>query len=130
LTKRAVASSLQPGERRAIVPYLLSLTDVRNTHGAMGLFGDNPMLLIGLAIGVLGILALLLGRSLRAEPLVQAGYGMVAGGAIGNVVDRIVHGYVLDFIALPRFYVFNVADACITTGLILMAIPSLRQARR
>jgi len=96
----------------------------------MGLFGDNPMLLIGLAIGVLGILALLLGRSLRAEPLVQAGYGMVAGGAIGNVVDRIVHGYVLDFIALPRFYVFNVADACITTGLILMAIPSLRQARR
>jgi signal peptidase II len=130
LSKRAVLSSLPPGERWTVIPHLLALTVVRNTHGAMGLFGENAPLLVALAIVVLAVLALLLRELLQVSAYAQIGYGMVAGGALGNVIDRIVHGYVVDFIALPRFYVFNVADACITCGLLVAAVPARPKPKR
>jgi signal peptidase II len=96
----------------------------------MGLFGTRPFLLIALALGVIGVLALLLAAPLRYSRATQIGFGMVVGGALGNVVDRVVHGYVIDYVALPRFYVFNLADACISCGLILIALPALRLRSR
>jgi signal peptidase II len=98
-------------------------------HGAMGLFGDRVVVLVLLALAVLGVLGWMLRESLAHSPLVQIGFGMVAGGAVGNVADRIVHGYVVDFLAFWRFYVFNVADACITAGLGLLLIAAV-EARR
>jgi signal peptidase II len=125
VSKRTILASYAVDERRAIVPRLLDFTYVRNAHGAMGLFGDRPALLVALAVGALAILWYLLRKILAASPLGQVGFGLVAGGALGNVTDRIVHGYVIDFIAVPHFYVFNVADAAITIGLILIAVPTL-----
>jgi len=128
VSKRAILASYAVDERRTIVPRLLDFTYVRNAHGAMGLFGDRPALLVALAVGALAILWYLLRSTLARSPLAQAGFGFVAGGALGNVTDRVVHGYVIDFISVPHFYVFNVADAAIAIGLILIAVPSL--ARR
>jgi signal peptidase II len=125
VSKRAILASYAVDERRSIVPRLLDFTYVRNAHGAMGLFGDRPALLVALAVGALALLWYLLRTTLAASPLAQVGFGLVAGGALGNVTDRLVHGYVIDFIAVPHFYVFNVADAAITIGLILIAAPTL-----
>ncbi len=130
LLKRAVVTYVAPGERRVLIPHLLALTFVRNDHGAMGLFGNRPALLVALALVVIGLLAVLLHAALRVSPLTQIGFGLVAGGALGNVVDRVVHGYVIDYVAVPRFYVFNLADACISCGLLLVAAPALRGQRR
>ena len=126
LVKRQVVAGLQPGARQTIVPHVVALTLVRNAHGAMGLFGTRPALLVLLALAVIGVLAFLLAGPLRHSPATQIGFGMVVGGALGNVVDRVVHGYVIDYVALPRFYVFNLADACISCGLVLIALPALR----
>ncbi len=116
-----------PGERRNVVPHVLSLVYLRNQHGAMGLFVDRPVVLIGLALAVLLGLAVLLREPLRASPLAQIGFGLIAGGAAGNVLDRFIHGYVVDFISVGSFYVFNVADACITAGLALVALGASRE---
>lgn len=96
----------------------------------MGLFGDRPALLVALALAVLIALGFLLRPNIRGSALAQAGYGLVAGGALGNVVDRATHGYVIDFVALAGFWVFNVADACIAVGLLLLAWPAVRARRR
>lgn len=124
-----MSANVATNERRVIIADVLTLTYVRNDHGAMGLFGSRPVLLVALALVVLAILALLLQSPLRNSALTQIGFGMVVGGALGNVVDRVAHGYVIDYIALGHFYVFNFADACISCGLLLIALPVLRRGR-
>ncbi len=92
----------------------------------MGLFGDRSWLLVVLALVVVAGLSLALRDLIRVSPLAQVGFGLVLGGAMGNVIDRVLHHFVIDFIAPRWFYIFNGADACITAGLALMAIASLR----
>jgi signal peptidase II len=123
LVKRWIVASFVIDERRTIVPHLLDLTYVQNTHGAMGLFGDRPALLVALAAAAFAALWFVLRSTLRRSALAQAGFGLVAGGALGNVIDRLVHGYVIDFISVPKFYIFNTADAFITIGVVLIAWP-------
>ncbi len=129
LAKRTIAASFVLDERRTVVPRLLDLTYVENTHGAMGLFGDRPAVLIALAATVLVTLWFALREALRRSPLAQIGFGAIAGGALGNVIDRVTHGYVIDYIALPHFYIFNLADAAIAVGAALVALPSLVRSR-
>jgi len=95
----------------------------------MGLFGERTALLVLLALAVVGILAYLLQAGLRRSPLVQIGFGSIAGGALGNVVDRLTHGYVVDFISIGKFFVFNVADAAITFGVVVIVLASWRRTR-
>jgi signal peptidase II len=115
---------MPPDTRRVVVPGLLNIVLVRNPHGAMGLFGDRPVVLIGLALVVIALLAYLLRDVVRASPTAQIGFGLVLGGAIGNIVDRTIHHFVVDFIAPRGFYVFNLGDACITSGAFLLVFAS------
>jgi signal peptidase II len=129
VSKRAILASFAVDERRTIVPGFLDFTYVRNVHGAMGLFGDRPALLVALAVVALAILWYLLRATLAESPLAQIGFGFVAGGALGNVTDRLVHGYVIDFVSVPHFYVFNGADTAIAIGLLLVVVPTLVRGR-
>jgi len=95
----------------------------------MGLFGDRPAVLVILAVAVLGLLWVALYAALRHSAIAQIGFGFIAGGALGNVIDRLVHGYVVDFISVPHFYIFNLADAAIAVGLTFVAFPSLAGRR-
>jgi len=96
----------------------------------MGLFGDRPLLLILLASVVVIVLAFLLRDALRRSALAQIGFGLILGGAIGNVVDRYVHHFVVDFVSVRNFYIFNGADACITAGVVLLVVSALRRTAR
>jgi signal peptidase II len=129
LAKRWVAASLVPNERRTLVPHVVAIVYAKNTYGAMGLFGDRPLVLVCMAAAVLVGLWFVLRSVTRESNLAQIGFGFVAGGALGNVIDRITHGYVIDFIAVPHFYVFNLADASITLGLALLALESFVRPR-
>jgi signal peptidase II len=121
---------MHPFDRRVVVPGLLDLTYVQNPRGAMGLFGDRPALLIVLAAVVLAVLAYLLRDVVRRSALGQLGFGFVVGGAIGNIVDRFVHHFVVDFIAPRGFYVFNLGDAFISVGIALVVVAGLSAPRR
>ncbi len=131
-SKRALISSFMPGESRLVVPRLLRWTYERNFHGAFGLFGSNGALLIALAVAVLFVFWLSFRDSAARSRLVCVAFGMIVGGAIGNILDRLHFGYVVDFIDFYKIWpnIFNVADSCITVGVILLLLSSLVTSRR
>lgn len=133
ISKHAIASSFLPGESRIVVPHLLKWTYERNTHGAFGLFGSSPVLLIGMALIVLLIFWYSFKDQAAHSRLVCVAFGLIVGGAIGNIIDRVHLGYVIDFIDFYKIWgnIFNVGDSCITSGVILLLLSGLgSRARR
>ncbi len=114
---------------------VLSLTMVWNhgvTFGLLQATGTaGPIILAAIAAAVVAALALWLWRADR--PLVAIAVGAISGGAIGNVIDRLRFGAVVDFIHAHvgawSWYVFNVADAAIVCGVAALVLDSLRPAR-
>ncbi len=122
LSKHYVATTFMPGESRIAIPHVLWWTYVQNTHGAFGLFGDSAWLLIAMALGVLAIFWFAF-RDLAARSLwVRIAFGAIVGGAAGNILDRLQHHFVVDFIDLRWWPVFNVADSCITVGVCVLVL--------
>lgn len=119
-TKALVRASIAPGEQREVLGPL-TFVDVHNHGVAFGFLGGGgvPVLLVTFAA-----LALLLGYFARnaARPLLWLPTGLVLGGALGNLLDRIRQGYVTDFIHVPHWPAFNVADMCITCGVVVLVV--------
>ncbi len=110
----------------------VNLTMVWNQGVSFGLFrGEAEWVRWALAAFSLGVAGFLAVWARRVErPLLGAAIGLVMGGAIGNLVDRVRFGFVADFIDLKALYfpwVFNVADSAITIGVILLLIDSARR---
>ena len=120
-----------PCDSRVVIPHLLNWTYERNFHGAFGMFGSNAVLLIGMAMVVLVVFWFSFREAAARSRLVRVAFGMIVGGAIGNIVDRLHFGYVVDFIDFYRIWgnIFNVADSCITIGVALLLISSLVSRR-
>ncbi len=123
---------------RGQVPVLpvLSLTMVWNQGVTFGLFHQSgawgPWLLAGVALAVVAALAVWLKRAENA--LVAASLGAIGGGAVGNVIDRLRFGAVVDFLHAHAYgwswYVFNVADAAIVCGVGVLVLDGLRPRTR
>jgi len=126
LTKRFVLHSFFPNESRVAIPHVLWWTYVQNTHGAFGLFGDSAILLIVMALVVLGVFWIAFRDAARQSLTVRVAFGAIVGGAIGNIIDRIHYHFVVDFIDLRWWPVFNIADSCISIGVIALVLVSLR----
>ncbi len=119
ITKHAVNANIAQGEERKLVPGL-QLVNTRN-HGVA--FGFLPGSHIAITILIaLALLVLLVYFALHTrEPLIWLPTGMLTGGAIGNVVDRLHAGSVTDFIKLPLGWPpFNFADMSITFGVLIL----------
>lgn len=131
LTKHLIITSYLPGESRYVIPHLLKWTYERNLHGAFGLFGSNAVLLIGMAIVVLVLFWFSFREAAGRSLIVRIAFGMIVGGAIGNIVDRLHYGFVIDFIDFYRIWpnIFNVGDSCITVGVGLLLLSSLATRR-
>jgi signal peptidase II len=131
-SKALVMAHLVPGgPGRLVVPRLLWFTYTQNPYGAFGLFGSSPVLLIVLALIVLAVFALAFRDAVKHSNVVRVAFGMIVGGALGNIVDRLQHRWVVDFIDFRTIWpnVFNVADACITIGVTLLVLASLRREK-
>jgi len=131
ITKHAITASYFPGESRIAIPHLLWWTYVQNPHGAFGLFGSQPWLLIILALVVLIFFALAFRDAARQSRLVRIAFGGIVGGAAGNIADRLHQPFVVDFIDFKTIwpFVFNVADSCITIGVFLLILSSMRREK-
>ena len=125
-----------PEHGRVPVLPVLSLTMVWNQGVTFGLFHQDgawgPWLLAGIALAVVVALAVWLRRAENA--LVAASLGAIGGGAVGNVIDRLRFGAVVDFLHAHAFgwswYVFNVADAAIVCGVGVLVLDGLRPRTR
>ncbi len=111
-----------PDESRIVIPHVLYWTYVQNTHGAFGLFGSHPLLLATFASVVLIAFFLWYRRSGNAGLTTHIAFGLILGGAIGNIADRMRLSYVVDFIDFRVWPVFNVADSAISIGVALLLI--------
>lgn len=118
LTKHTIAAGIATGEERRFLPGI-HLVHVRNTGVAFGFFSGGGALVL---VFTLAALAVLLGYFLlRPErPWLWLPTGMLIGGAIGNLIDRLANGAVTDFIKLPFWPAFNVADMSITFGVLAL----------
>jgi signal peptidase II len=113
-----VRSGLELGERQDLV-LGIKLVNVRNSGIAFGLFSDGgALLVVGTAIALLALVFFFVTHTGR--PLVWLPTGLLLGGALGNLIDRATEGSVTDFVKLPHFPAFNVADAAITVGVIAL----------
>jgi signal peptidase II len=121
LSKHAIRQSIVPGEERGVLPGI-QLVNTRNRGVAFGFLpGDH--IAITLVIG-LALIALLIYFALHAtRPLLWLPTGMLIGGALGNILDRLRDGSVTDFIKLPLGWPpFNLADTSITLGVLLLIV--------
>lgn len=127
--KVAVRGSLQPGEEREVLGSVVQLTYVRNTGIAFGQLSESGVLVALLVAGAVGVLLWYFLTHLET-PWIWLPAGMVVGGALGNVIDRVGQGAVTDYVKLPGWPSFNVADVCITGGVILMVVVAELHARQ
>jgi signal peptidase II len=130
LTKRLAVDRLSDRGPVEVIDGLLKLRLVRNSGAAFGLAAGLTVVLTGVAVVVV-VVMLRIAPRLRSAAWAVA-LALVLGGALGNLADRLfrdpgpLRGHVVDFIALPHYPVFNVADMAIVSGGILMVLLSLR----
>lgn len=123
-TKHIVVSNIGPSEMIPVIDRFFYLTLHRNPGGAWGIFKDSSVLFLVLVpvIAVFLVVAIIRNR----DRFLRAVLGLILGGAIGNYIDRLAEGKVIDFllfyIGSYPFPVFNAADIAVTCGTILLAV--------
>lgn len=131
-TKSLVVEYLSPPESKPDIPILgkyLVIHYIQNTGAAFGMF-KNTIFLALLIVVAIGVVAYLYIRMINSGPLLyKLVFGLIIGGALGNLIDRVHNGgFVVDFIffRIPeigyRFAIFNIADACISVGVFLLFV--------
>ncbi len=107
----------------------IRITYITNTGGAFGILADQGFLIA--IIAIIGVSAILLfyRYPMLKSNLVKVGFGLVLGGAVGNLIDRIYLKHVIDFIDLGAWPIFNIADSAIVIGVILLLYFSIFRMR-
>lgn len=133
LSKAWLVGMLDPGESMSVIGDLLRLVHGQNDGALFGLFSDSATLFGIVSLGVVGLIIWYHGSSGR-NTLLSIALGLLLGGAIGNLIDRLRLGYVVDWVDMGigdlRFYTFNVADAAITCSLLLLIASAVLTPRR
>ena len=133
-TKALVNAHVPVNTSAPVIPGLLDLTHVRNTGAAFGLLnaGDFPFksaLMTLIAAVALVAIVVFAAQSTAYGRLARTGLALVLGGAIGNLIDRVTAGYVIDFVDVYwrqyHFWAFNVADSAITIGATFLILDML-----
>lgn len=129
LTKAWIVSSLAPGESIDVVGDYLRLVFGQNNGALFGLFRESALIFGAASLVVIGLIVGYHARSGRS-PYMSVALGLLLGGAIGNLIDRLRLGYVVDFvdagIGTLRFYTFNVADSAISFAILFLIVAFLR----
>jgi signal peptidase II len=139
LTKFLVRSTIPLYTKRTVIPRLLDFTHVQNTGAAFGVlnaadFPYKSAVMIGIAALALVAISLYARQLGSHEKLSRYGLALILGGAFGNLIDRAIANYVVDFVDVywgdAHFWAFNVADAAITIGAILVLFEMIGVGRR
>ncbi len=122
-TKAWVVRALGPDQsshRRDLLGSWLSFEYVQNRGAAFGLFSGGGELVLALVAVGFAALAIALRQVSRPSNWFLVGAGLVGGGAIGNAIDRIRLGHVIDFVAVSVWWRFNLADSAVTVGVLIL----------
>lgn len=129
-TKIIISNWMNPFTSKIIIKGFFELTFVKNTGGAWGILNNNLTFLIIVSAVALLVLNNYIKKEQTVSKIMLFSYGFLIGGIFGNLLDRIIRGYVVDFFHFYIFGysypVFNVADILIVIGIILMLIEVIR----
>jgi len=129
ITKTAISRSINPYGVRTVIPDFFNLVHVRNKGAIFGIFSNADssfmfVLLTVFSLAALGLVVYYFIKTPVSEKLMNVSLSLILAGALGNQVDRIMRGYVIDFLDFKfwdwHWPSFNVADSCISTGAVLL----------
>jgi len=116
LVKRLVVSSMHLGDSMPVIKGIFHITYVLNPGAAFGMLEHQRWVFILVAVAVVLAAGIFYSKLKRESALLQTGAGLLLGGAVGNLVDRIQTGLVVDFLDFRVWPVFNIADIAICVG--------------
>jgi signal peptidase II len=128
LVKHWVVTTISLGASKTVLPGVLTLTNLHNTGAAWSMLSGQQGFFVLITVVALAIIGYLMVRW-RHQRALMIGLALILAGTLGNFIDRLAHGYVVDmfetlFVSFP---VFNVADSCLTIGVIILIIAILRE---
>jgi signal peptidase II len=125
ITKALVINAFGPsesGNATTIIPHVLEFRHDENTGAAFSLFQGRSTTLLLIGVVVIGVLIYYYRALPQGNPLLRIAVGAVLGGAVGNLIDRVRLGHVTDWIDISHYPTFNLADSCITVGMLTLAV--------
>ena len=122
LTKFIIRVNFQLNESIPVIKNIFHFTYITNTGSAFGLFKGLNILFILFSLVVIAVTLYFLGKIKENERMIQLSVGLLLGGTLGNLVDRLFHGAVTDFLDFRVWPVFNVADSAITISVTMLII--------
>ena len=124
ITKWNIVQNFELYQEKVIVPGLFSLFYIQNEGAAWGIFQGKMGFFYLVTLIVVGYLVYMFQQEKNKTKLVGISFALILSVAIGNFIDRLLNGYVVDMFRLDfiNFPIFNVADVCLTVGVVLMLI--------
>lgn len=126
LTKIYVVWVMELSQSIPVIKNVLHITYVQNRGMAFGLFANNRMLFMIPTVVLIAVIVLAIVKLKGKNKVLDTSLGLVLGGGVGNMIDRVARGYVVDFVDFCAFdfwqWVFNVADAAVVVGAFLFII--------
>ena len=130
VSKLVVSNLMNVNDSIIVIKDFFYITYVRNTGAAWSIFAGETLGLIIITLIIISLIVYYIFKNKPKTKIEKVGYSMVLGGAIGNLIDRIVYGYVIDFFDFNIFGynypIFNLADSFIFVGVILLVIYTWR----
>lgn len=127
IIKTKIKTIMQLGDSIDVIKNFFSITYVQNTGAAFGMFKNQKILF--LIVGLVAILILVYSFSKTDNKIAKISISMVISGAIGNIIDRLLYGFVVDMFDFHAIwsYVFNFADVCVVLGVALLSFSILKE---
>ncbi|MFW6381646.1 MAG: signal peptidase II [Bacillota bacterium] len=122
IIKYIIYHSFYPGQSQPVMENVFHLTYVKNTGAAFGIMQGYNYIFIIFSLVVLAFFIYHIVTGRIDSLLFRIASGLLLGGAMGNLLDRIIHGYVIDYLDFRFWPVFNVADVSVVVGVLLMLI--------
>ena len=122
LSKFFVRTNFQLNQSIPIINNIFHLTYINNTGAGFGILKSQALILIFISVAVIGIILYNFDKIKNNETLLQILAGFVLGGTIGNLIDRLAYGHVIDFLDFQIWPIFNFADSFVTIGVIGLII--------
>ncbi|MBI4974338.1 MAG: signal peptidase II [Candidatus Omnitrophica bacterium] len=129
LTKYVVMKTLSQGQSIKVVPGIFHISLVLNKGSAFGLFKGQRLLFVSLSILAVFFIISYIWRNIRQYSSISFALGLILAGAIGNLIDRLAFGYVIDFLDFRIWPVFNIADSAIPIGTMIFIWKILKRKR-
>lgn len=129
LSKFLIFNNLFEGQSKEVMPGVFHLTLVLNTGTAFGLFRDKNQFFIVISFIVIALILIYVWLDKHRDIIFLSALGLILGGAMGNLIDRLAFGYIIDFLDFRVWPVFNIADSSITIGAALLILRLIFEKR-